>query len=331
MDTMVKTGTVFFIVFMAMLLPGCEEEFIPALSEDPDNSLKSQSTQSVAKSISIQTVYGPEQFMLLEWKTLKAKRNIVIENYNQFLPEYIVYIQNGSDGGDYMVSRGNVKINGEIILEIDDRNRKQKLHEFIIELPETSVLDVEISRRPVSYLTISIDGLLKPVEDPNTDAVRNAEEIFSEIHPVYLYLFDNSQVNPPVLSNGISAQYLVSEDNTISLASVNFSGYACKTGYLINGTMDIKSVQTGDPELPPHQAYINFTFNGDLSATGQEFPELDYYNYRFHIVLNSCINWTDYPDPATKTVLTEYDFESMSVFINNKSISPGDILDIMGK
>lgn len=328
---MVKIGSILYIVFTAFVFFGCEEEFLPSFCEVPDNLLKNQFEEPDTKNISVETVFGPEQFMQLEWRTLRVTREIVIENHNRFLPQFIVYIQNGNNEGDYMVSSGNVKINGELILEIDKQNRQQQMHEFIIELPESSILEVEISRRPVSYLTISIDGLLSASKDPNSDTIKNAEEIFAEVHPAYLYLFGGSQGNPPVLSDGISVKYLMNEDDTVSLASVDFSGFACTTGYFIDGRMDIKSVLSGNPEQPPHQAYVDFTFNGNLKATGQEYPELDYFDYRFHIVINSCINWTDYPDPDTKTILTEYDFESMYVFIDDESISPGEILDIMGK
>lgn len=331
MNTLVKSGKIIFILLIATIFISCEEEYIPALSNFPSGDLKSQVPEPSVKNIIIQTVFGPEQFMQLQWKTLKVTMDVVIENHDQYHSKFIVNIQNGSDEGDYMVSRATVRINGELILEIDDHNKKQLLHEFVIELPESSVLDVEISRRPVSYLTVSIDGILNPGDEPGEYALRNAEEIFSQIHPAYLYLFNSCQGNPPILPDGLSAKYLTNEDNSISLASVSFSGYRCSTGYLINGTMDIKSVFTGDFTQPPHQANLNFSFNGNLKASGEEFPEFDYYNYLFHIILNNYISWPDHPDPSTKTVLTEYDFESMYVFINNESISPGIILDIMGK
>lgn len=331
MKPLIVIRKILFIFFAAIALIACEEAFLPVLYDLPAADLKSQLPEPSERSISIHTIFGPEQFMQLQWRTYKETREIIIDDHDQYLPQYIIHIQNGSDNGDFKVSRGSVSINGTVILEIDDKNKKQQSHEIMVNLTENTILEVEISRRPVCFLTISIEGITKPDEETGAEAIMNAEEIFTEIQPVYLYLVDDGQGNLPVLKKGISAKYETNEDSTQWLASVTFSQYAGSTGHLINGTMDIKSASTGDPTQPPHQAYKDFNFDGSLTATGRILPELDSYSYIFHIFLNSLISWPDYPNPATKTVLTKYDFEEMSVFINNKSISPGVILDIMGK
>lgn len=117
---------------------------------------------SLAEQAQMEILFGPEDFFRGTGKPKVETREVAGDYFEHFMEPFILYVQNGDENGDNRVSSATLTLDGVEILGPSDFSQQIDGHEVEVYLTQESVMTVEITSKPGSYLRIWIEGMLKP-------------------------------------------------------------------------------------------------------------------------------------------------------------------------